>query len=361
MSAVTDRKHQDPVSPEGLSIPKPIKPWKATPKQLFPDFAGAMAAILTSLIVVAISPMAGALGFILTFIVVSLFIAASMSWIRQDRKAAANSVSTIVIYLLSAFVLLPVISIIFEIIRKGAPGLSIGMFFDDMSVTSSDAPLSEGGLLHALIGSLYVVALATILSIPIGILTAIYLTEVKGKASGTVRFFVQAMSGVPSIVAGLFIYAVWMISLGGTYSTAAGSLALAILMIPTVARTAEEVLKLIPTDLREAGLALGATQWKTVALIVIPAARSGLITAVILGTARVAGETAPLLLTVGGNDSLNWNPFSGNNSALPYYVWKNFGLGSEAGAARAWTGIFVLMVVVMIFFTLARVLGNRKG
>jgi phosphate transport system permease protein len=230
-----------------------------------------------------------------------------------------------------------------------------------MSVTASDAPINEGGLLHALVGSLYVVALATIVSIPIGILTALYLTEVKGKAAGTVRFFVQAMSGVPSIVAGLFIYAVWMITLGGTYTTAAGALALSILMIPTVARTAEEVLKLIPTDLREAGLALGATQWKTVALVVIPAARSGLITAVILGTSRVAGETAPLLLTLGGNDAMNWNPFSGNNSALPFYVWKNFGAGSELGADRAWTGIFVLMVVVMIFFTIARVLGNKKG
>jgi len=310
-----------------------------TPKQLLPDFLGALGAVIGTLIVVAFSPMAGILGFVLTFIIISVITAAAISGIRQDRKAAANSVSTMVIYFLAAFVLLPVVSIIFEIIRKGAPGLSIGLFFDDMSVTSTDAPLNEGGLLHAL------VALATIVSIPIGILTALYLTEVKGKAAGTVRFFVQAMSGVPSIVAGLFIYAVWMITFGGTYTTAAGALALTILMIPTVARTAEEVLKLIPTDLREAGLALGATQWKTVALVVIPAARSGLITAV----------------TIGGNDAMNWNPFSGNNSALPFYVWKNFGIGTEIGADRAWTGIFVLMVVVMIFFTIARVLGNRKG
>jgi phosphate transport system permease protein len=361
MSTVTDNKPQGPIVPNKVSAPKAIKPWKSTPKQLLPDFLGAVGAIVASLSVVAISPIAGAIGFVMTFIVISILTAASISWIRQDRKAAANSVSTIIIYFLAAFVLVPVVSIIFEIIRKGTPGLSIGMFFDDMSVTASDAPLNEGGLLHALVGSLYVVALATVVSIPIGILTALYLTEVKGKAAVTVRFFVQAMSGVPSIVAGLFIYAVWMITLGGSYNTAAGSLALAILMIPTVARTAEEVLKLIPTDLREAGLALGATQWKTVALVVIPAARSGLITAVILGTARVAGETAPLLLTVGGNDAMNWNPFSGNNTALPYYVWKNFGLGTETGADRAWSGIFVLMIVVMVFFTLARVLGRRKG
>ena len=358
---MSDNKPQDPMVPNELPVPKPIKPWKATPKQLLPDLLGALGAVIVTLAVVGFSPMAGILGFILTFIVISIITAASISGIRQDRKAAANSVSTLVIYFLAAFVLLPVASVIFEIIWKGAPGLSFGIFSDDMSVTASDAPINEGGLLHALVGSLYVVALATIVSIPIGILTALYLTEVKGKAAGTVRFFVQAMSGVPSIVAGLFIYAVWMITLGGTYTTAAGALALAILMVPTVARTAEEVLKLIPTDLREAGLALGATQWKTVALVVIPAARSGLITAVILGTSRVAGETAPLLLTLGGNDAMNWNPFSGNNSALPFYVWKNFGAGSELGADRAWTGIFVLMVVVMIFFTIARVLGNKKG
>jgi phosphate transport system permease protein len=360
MSTLIGNKPQQPL-PEGATIPKPIKPWKPTAKQLLPDLLGAITAVIASLIIVLVTPLAGALGLVGTFIAVSIVVASSISWIRQDRKAAANSVSTIIIYFLAAFVLLPVVSIIFEIIRKGAPGLSLGIFFNDMSVTSSDAPLNEGGLLHALVGSLYVVALATVVSIPIGLLTALYLTEVNGKAAGVVRFFVQAMSGVPSIVAGLFIYAVWMISFGGTYTTAAGSMALAILMIPTVARTAEEVLKLIPTDLREAGLALGATQWKTVALVVIPAARSGLITAVILGVARVAGETAPLLLTVGGNDAMNWNPFSGNNSALPFYIWKNFGLGTETAIARAWTGIFVLMVVVMIFFTLTRILGNKKG
>ncbi|MFM8328739.1 MAG: ABC transporter permease subunit, partial [Actinomycetales bacterium] len=125
--------------------------------------------------------------------------------------------------------------------------------------------------LHAVIGTLYVVLLATIISTPIGFLTSLYIVEVKGRFASTVRFFVQAMSGVPSIVAGLFIYAVWMIGLGNSYNSAAGAGALAILMIPTVARTSEEVLKLIPNDLREAGLALGATQWRTVAMIILPA------------------------------------------------------------------------------------------
>jgi phosphate transport system permease protein len=169
------------------------------------------------------------------------------------------------------------------------------------------------------------------------------------------------MSGVPSIVAGLFIYAVWMIGLGNSYNSAAGAGALAILMIPTVARTSEEVLKLIPNDLREAGLALGATQWRTVAMIILPAAKSGLVTSMILGIARVAGETAPLLLTIGGADAINLNPFQGNNSALPYYVWKNLALGNPESIQRAWLGVIVLMMMVFIFFSLARYFGRTKG
>ena len=155
------------------------------------------------------------------------------------------------------------------------------------------------------------------------------------------------MSGVPSIVAGLFIYTVLIVTFGLKYSGFAGALALSILMLPTVARTAEEVLKLIPNDLREAGLALGATQWKTVSMVVVPAAKSGLLTAVILGVARIAGETAPLIFTLGGADALNLNPLNGYNSALPLYVWKGFLIGLPEAIQRAWSAIFVLLLIVL--------------
>jgi phosphate transport system permease protein len=292
---------------------------------------------------------------------VALVASAAISGIRRDRKAALNSVSTVMVYVAGLFVIFPLGSILYEIIKRGIGGLSLGIFTTDMAVTASDAPLTEGGLLHAIVGTLYIVLIASLISVPIGILTALYLTEIKGKAAGTIRFFVQAMSGIPSIVAGLFVYAVWMIAFGNQYSAFAGAMALAILMIPTVARTSEEVLKLIPSDLREAGLAMGGTQWRTVAMIVIPAAQSGLITAVILGVARVAGETAPLLLTMGGADALNLNPFDGNSSAIPFYVWKNFLLGSETAVDRAWAGVLVLMIIVLFFFTLTRFLSGRKG
>ena len=339
----------------------PKKPWRPKLRDLLPEIFGAFFTAFSTLAVVAVTPLKGKLGFSIALFIMAIITSASISWIRKDRKAALNSVSTVFVYVAAAFVIIPLASLLFEIIRKGAPGLSFGIFTRDMSLASADSPLNEGGLLHAVIGTLYVVLLATIISTPIGFLTSLYIVEVKGRFASTVRFFVQAMSGVPSIVAGLFIYAVWMIGLGNSYNAVAGAGALAILMIPTVARTSEEVLKLIPNDLREAGLALGATQRRTVAMIILPAAKSGLVTSMILGIARVAGETAPLLLTIGGADAINLNPFEGNNYALPYYVWKNYSLGNPESIQRAWLGVIVLMMMVFIFFSLARYFGRTKG
>jgi phosphate transport system permease protein len=199
------------------------------------------------------------------------------------------------------------------------------------------------------------------MSVPIGILTALYLTEIKGRFTAPIRFLVQAMSGVPSIVAGLFILSAILYPITKSFSGFMGALALTILMIPTIARTSEEVLNLIPNDLREAGVALGGTQWRTVAMIVLPAAKSGLITAVILGVARIAGETAPLLLLTGGGDKINANAFSGPLGSLPYYIWKSFNAGSPEAITRAWAGLLVLVGLVLVLFTIARYLGTKKS
>jgi len=343
------------------TIPRPMKPWGYSAKESIQALIAAIAAILVTAVIIGVTPLKGKLGFVFILIVVGTIFSASFSWVRRDRKAAWNSVSTMMIYISGFLVIIPLVSIFYEIVRRGIAGLSWSIFTTDMAVTATDSPLYEGGLLHAIVGTLYIVLLAGLFSLPIGILTALYLTEINGKAAGTIRFFVQAMSGIPSIVSGLFIFAVWMIALGNEYSAFAGALSLAILMIPTVARTSEEVLKLIPNDLREAGLAMGGTHWLTVRMIILPAAQSGLITAAILGVARVAGETAPLLLTMGGADALNLNPFAGNSSAIPFYVWKNFALGTENAVARAWTGVLVLMIIVLFFFSLTRFLSNRKG
>jgi phosphate transport system permease protein len=230
-----------------------------------------------------------------------------------------------------------------------------------MSLSTTTDPLTSGGLLHAIVGTLLLVLGALILSVPIGILTALYLTEIRGRFSRPIRFLVQAMSGVPSIVAGLFVLSAVVYTITKSTSGFAGALALTILMIPTVARTSEEVLKLIPEDLREAGTALGGTQWRTVAMIVIPAAKSGLMTAVILGVARIAGETAPLLLITGGGDTLNFNHFDDPMGSLPFYIWKAFLTGgTEEAYARAWGGMLILLILIVFLFGLARYLSGRK-
>jgi phosphate transport system permease protein len=221
--------------------------------------------------------------------------------------------------------------------------------------------IEKGGMLAAIVGTLIMVGLALIFTLPISILTALYLTEINGKFARPIRFLVQAMSGVPSIVAGLFILSALIYPVTGERTGLMGALALAILMIPTVARTAEEVLLLIPNDLREAGLALGATQWRTVAMVVVPAVKSGLVTAIILGIARVIGETAPILLVSGGGESTNFNPVSGPMGSIPYYVWKSFQLGgTEESSQRTWAGLLVLLLWVLILFTIARYISSRS-
>ena len=260
-----------------------------------------------------------------------------------------------------ALVMAPVVSLLATAFIKGGKGLRPHIFTQTMAATSYSDPLSKGGLLHAIIGTLYLIIIATIISLPLSILTALYLTEIKGRAAGFIQFLVQAMSGVPSVVAGVFIYAALLLTTHLRGSTFIGALPLAILMIPTVTRTAQEVLNLVPSELREAGLALGATQWRTVMTIVVPAARSGLITAVILGIARIAGETAPLLFTLGTTDKVNWNPFTGGQNALPYYVWSGLRDGTEGGMQRAWSAILVLLILVLALFTTARIFGDRKA
>jgi phosphate transport system permease protein len=343
------------------SAVKPMKPWAATPRDRAMTMTSVLLAALTTFAIVAGTPMKGKIAYFFVFFITWLVIDSFFVLRKAGAKGVRNGLAEKLAFLGALMVMMAVASILWSVISRGVDGLNFNYFTETMRNASMFDPIGNGGIAHAIFGTVLLIIIAIFFSVPMGILTALYLTEIKGKAAGTVRFFVQAMSGIPSIVAGLFIYAVWMIALGNQYSAFAGAMALAILMIPTVARTSEEVLKLIPSDLREAGLAMGGTQWRTVAMVVIPAAQSGLITAVILGVARVAGETAPLLLTMGGADALNLNPIDGNSSAIPFYVWKNFLLGSETAIDRAWAGVLVLMIIVLFFFALTRFLSGRKG
>lgn len=342
------------------TIPSPVRPWALTPKARARELLYFGSAIALSVVIVDVTPMKGKIAYFFTFFLCYGAITSVTQYVKRGKAAAKDAFIKSLVSLGVVITLLPIGSILFTVIKNGLPGIHLTLFTKDMSMATPTDPISNGGLLHAITGTLTLVAIALALSVPIGILTALYLTEIKGRFTSPIRFLVQAMSGVPSIVAGLFILSAILYPITKSYSGLMGALALTILMIPTITRTSEEVLLLIPNDLREAGVALGGTQWRTVAMIVLPAARSGLITAMILGVARIAGETAPILLLTGGGDRVNPNPFSGSIGSLPYYIWKSFNAGSPEAITRAWAGLLVLLLVVLILFTLARLLSTRK-
>jgi len=342
------------------AVATPQKPWAKRPSDRLRSLGLLVAAIVFSYVFVGATEMKGKLAYAFIFFAAYGVLTSTFAFISRGAPAAKDAFVSTLVSLGAVLTVVPMASILFTVVQKGVPGLHFGLFSNDMTMATPTDPIATGGILHAITGTLTLVALALIMSIPLGILTALYLTEIKGRFAGPIRFLVQAMSGVPSIVAGLFILSAILYTITKEYSALMGSLALTILMIPTIARTSEEVLLLIPNDLREAGTALGGTQWRTVAMIVVPAARSGLLTAIILGIARIAGETAPLVLLTGGGDKVNPNPFSGAVGSLPYYIWRSFNAGSPEAMTRAWAGLLVLMVVVFILFIAARSLSNRK-
>ena len=340
---------------------KPQKPWALSPKELIYPSILLIASAIASIVVVQLTAMKGKLAIAFLFFIFSTL---SMYFYKlriRGRQAAKDSLASSIALTGALIVFAPVVSILITTIIKGVPGLHLTLFSDTMFKASYLDPVNKGGLLHAIVGTIYLILLSIVISVPMGILTALYLTEIKGPGSKFIQFTVQAMSGVPSVVAGLFIFAAVILATPLKASGVVGAFALSILMIPTVTRTAQEVLNLVPNDLREAGLAMGATQWRTVASIVVPAARNGLLTATILGVARIAGETAPLIFTIGGSDKLNLNPFKDYQGALPFYVWKGLLLGTPESIQRAWTGILILLILVLTLFTLARRFGSRKA
>ena len=339
---------------------KPTKPWAATPADRIRDLSILLGSILASYLLVAVTPMKGKLAYFFTFFFFYMIATAGYKLVTRGQMAAKDALVSSIVAIGAVSTLIPIVSILATVISKGIKGLHWSLFTTDMSLATPTDAIAVGGLLHAITGTLTMVALSLVISVPIGILTALYMTEIKGRLIGPIRFLVQAMSGVPSIVAGLFILSSVLYPITKAYSGFMGVLALSILMIPTIARTSGEVLNLIPNDLREAGVALGGTQWRTVAMIVLPAAKSGLVTAMILGVARIAGETAPLLLLTGGGDRVNPNPFDGPMGSLPYYIWKAFNSGSPEAITRAWAGLLVLVLLVLILFTAARMLGGKK-
>jgi phosphate transport system permease protein len=335
----------------------PTRPWEKEKSVRRRSTATLLLGALISYAIVLFTGFAGPDGW-----AVVLFTLAAVFTFVKGRKLQAkerkNAKAHLLILAAAIVAFTPWISIFISVAFKGVKGVRLNFFTSDMRTTTPDDFMNMGGAAHAIIGSFIMVLIATAITLPLGILSGVYVTEVRGRFSGVVRFVIQSMSGVPSIVAGLFVYTTF-VDASGTFSALAGSFALGILMLPTVARTSEEVLKLVPDDLRSAGYALGARQWRSTLMIVLPTVRSGLITAGILGVARVIGETAPLLLTALSNTSFVFNPIKGPIGSLPMYIFGMLQIGTENSINRAWTGSFVLLLLVFGLFSLARFIAGK--
>jgi phosphate transport system permease protein len=278
---------------------------------------------------------------------------------RSARRKWANRAATTVLVLGMVLALVPLAAVLVYTIGRGSGAFTFAFLRHSMRGVG---PLDRtGGAYHSIIGTLEQVGLAGLISIPIGILVAVYVVEY-GPTGWTraVQFFVDVMTGIPSIVAGLFIFAFWVLGLHKGFSGLAAALALAVLMLPIVVRSSEEMLKLVPRELREASLALGVPRWRTTLSVVLPTASAGITTGVILAIARVTGETAPLLLTAFGFDSVNANPFRGPQSSLPLFVFAQAGSAFSVAIRRAWAGAITLVALVLVLTVIARVLTRRN-
>ncbi|MET8697256.1 phosphate ABC transporter permease PstA [Kitasatospora sp. NPDC058032] len=284
------------------------------------------------------------------FVVISYVLSAQV----EGRRQAKDRLATSLVWVAFILAVVPLLSLTVYTIQQGASVVDGNFLTHSMMGVRSAGP--GGGIYHALIGTLEQVGLATLMAAPIGLLTAVYLVEYgRGTLAKAVTFFVDVMTGVPSIVAGLFILSLWNIALGFNYSGFSGSLALAILMMPVVVRSTEEMLKLVPNELREASYALGVPKWKTILRIVLPTAIGGITTGVMLAVARITGETAPVMMLVFGAAYINNNPFDGPQQSLPMYIWQQYAVvNNDYGYARAWGAALVLIAFVMGLNLIAR-------
>lgn len=279
----------------------------------------------------------------------------------SGKRKAVDKFATVIIYFAMALALVPLLWVLFKVLSEGLPAvLNPDWWMFDM--VGQPRNKAGGGAVHAIIGTLMQVLVTSALSIPIGVFTAIYLVEYsRGGFLGRITtFMVDILTGVPSIVAALFVYAMWITMFGFERSGFAVSLALVLLMVPIIVRNAEEMLRVVPMDLREASYALGVPKWKTIVKIVLPTALSGIVTGIMLAVARVMGESAPVLILVGSTTKINWNPFEGGQQSLPLYMVDLYGAGSnEVVLERLWGCALTLVLLVAVLMIGARLISKR--
>ena len=324
-------------------------------------FGAAAAAIaFTALITTQIFPFDGFLGFVVIAWVTFVLFYGVLAAFDSDGPAVRDRIASAIMHSFGLVLLITLATIITFTLYSGREALPHWNFFvSDMAGTLPTDSLSKGGILHGIMGSLMQITMALTITIPLGITCAVFLSELPGRFSRFVRTIVEAMTALPSIVAGLFVYATYILLWHNDKSGFAAALAISVMMLPIIIRAADVVLRLVPGTLKEASLALGASQWRTVWHVVLPTARSGLATSVILGTARGIGETSPVLLTAGLADAVNWDPLHEEMTPLPLLTFSMVRSSEAEMISRGFGAAAVLLVLVLGLFIVARVIGGR--
>ncbi|RPE41750.1 phosphate transport system permease protein [Streptomyces sp. Ag109_O5-1] len=324
-------------------------------------FGAAASGLCTAILLFGeLAPFSGTLGFFVTAYLSFLGIYAVLTGLEQDGQAVRDRVMTVVLWTAGGLMFCALAMVVGFTLWRGREALPHGNFFaQDMQAAGPLDPLTNGGIEHAMLGTLIMITIALAITVPLGLACAVYLNQIPGRFSRFVRTIVEAMTALPSIVAGLMVYAVWILGLGMQKSGLAAGFAISVMMLPIVIRASDVVLRLVPGTLTEASEALGAPRWRTVWHVVLPTARSGLATAVILGTARGIGETSPVLLTAGFTAALNADPTSGPMISLPLAVFNFVKSPEPTMIARGFGAAAVLMALVLVLFAIARVIGGR--
>lgn len=322
---------------------------------------GALA--LAWLVTQRLLPLAAPAWFFIIWFGLGLLLTVVLSALEDNRVESVDRLAAAVVSGGALVVGTALLStLVFIVLRGWEPLLHLNFFLDDMAGVGPKDAFTQGGVRHAIIGSAIQLGLALAVTLPLGIGTAVFMTEVGGRFATVVRTVVEAMTALPSIVAGLFVYTVAIVALGYPRSGLAASMAIGVMMLPIIARAADVVLRVVPSGLREASLALGASRWRTVWHVVLPTARPGLATAVILGVARGVGETSPVLLTSGAAAFTVTDPAGGVMNSLPLYIYSTVRSGEPQAITRAFAAATVLLALVLALFVTARLLARpRRG
>jgi len=343
---------------------RPNRRQRVVPATVWELVGSALAALAFVWLIFSLTGTSAVFGLLVSWLLTFVTVYAVLCWRLHGVLAMKDRLATVAIWSGALMALIPLGAVIFFVIIKGAPVALAHFphfFYADMLKAGAKDPVTAVGAGAAIVGTIEQVGLAFLMTVPLGLLTATYLVDSRGFFARLVSYVVDAMTGAPAIIAAVFIYLLWVAPRHTSGKSGfAAALALSVMMLPVVTRAAQEVIAVVPGSLREAALALGAPRWRVILRVVLPTARAGLSTAVILGVARIAGETAPVLFAAGGNVYYNWNPFSGVQDNLPLRIFELINQGSGNIVRDAWGVSFVLILLVLGLFVLARMAGRSR-